>query len=497
MDIAMHTNTNERSIPVRSPSAGQERKIDAQAVSGLALDFDPGAATVQRPAGSYDLIFSMNGGGSIRLKGFFASVDGALPFFILPDGTEVAAVDLLAGSLFDMNTTAGPAVAPSGGTSYDDNAGEFISGVDKSAMLEADGWFAYTAGIGGLSVRPAPAADGRGQEETGAAETPKEEASGSVPPAGRMEERKTPPDGLYAFISIRPLLPDEYPLLNDILGTGVMAAGGIPRRMPDGVSVSEDGSRLVFAESLLDTGSPTSGETDAASGIPAPLVYEIQSDDGLVSLTIDGTEYFFAARESADGSPYYVLEDATGAAFRALANGGVALLDPILVPGSAGVWYLAFSAQPQSASDHGGSAVAPQSDPAEGVYGEIEGPAIVARGHTTSSAPAETGADAWDDAIAAPFFTGAEQVNSTEETPVGAWTCAAGAGGLTGIDIRIGDSVSLQAVRVDDSDSGAYWEATFNGDIVRLYNDGRVTFQPGSNAARDEATRIGIRGDGG
>ena len=490
MDIAMHTNTGGRSIPVRSPSAGQERKIDAQAVSGLALDFDPDAATAQRPAGSYDLIFAVDGGGSIRLNGFFASADGALPFFILPDGTKVAAADLLSGSLFDLNTTADPAV-PGGGTGYDDSAGGLTSGADTNAMHETDGWFGNAGGSGGFSVMPAPAADGREPWETGADDAREREESGINPAAGGAEERKTAeeqktsPDGVFAFISIRSLLPDEYPRLGDIVGTGVMTACGVPGRMPDGVSVSEDGARLAFDESFLNTGSRASGGADAASGILAPLVYEVQSDDGLVSLTIAGTEYFFAAREGAEGSPYYVLEDATGAAFRPLANGNSTLRDPVIIPGDEGVWYLAFSAQLQNASDQGRDGAVLSTDPAESIPGGVEGPSIIANGHTASSAPAKTWLDAEYDVIAVPLFADARQVYGTEETPVGVWTCLTGSGSLVGIDIRIGDIVSLQAVRVDASCSGAYWEATFNGDIVRLYNDGRVTFQPGSNAAPD------------
>ncbi|MDR2668998.1 MAG: hypothetical protein LBC14_03470, partial [Desulfovibrio sp.] len=100
----------------------------------LNFEFDPSRATVSRPENSNDLVFEVEGGGKVTISGFFEVGDESLPTLSLPDGVEVAAADFFAGSGIDTATAAGPRAAGSG-TSYADDAGDLLDGLDKLSVL--------------------------------------------------------------------------------------------------------------------------------------------------------------------------------------------------------------------------------------------------------------------------------------------------------------------------------------------------------------------------
>ncbi|MDR1685436.1 MAG: hypothetical protein LBR82_03170, partial [Desulfovibrio sp.] len=126
---------------VAVPRPGQGAEVVVQSSPGGRLDFgfDPGQASFSRPENSNDLVFEFEGGGKVTISGFFEVGDESLPALSLPDGLEVAAVDFFAGSDIDMTTAAGPR-SSGGGTSYADNAGDLIDGLDRLGSLGTEQW---------------------------------------------------------------------------------------------------------------------------------------------------------------------------------------------------------------------------------------------------------------------------------------------------------------------------------------------------------------------
>ena len=106
-----------QAVAVPAPVAGQNVAVNSSPAGDLQLQFDPANASFSRSGNS--LVFETPGGGSVTVTDFFVVGDQSLPTLTLPDGTKVAAADLLTG--LDMTTAAGPAAgaAPtSGGTNY-------------------------------------------------------------------------------------------------------------------------------------------------------------------------------------------------------------------------------------------------------------------------------------------------------------------------------------------------------------------------------------------
>ena len=123
------------SIRITKPNSGEKVAIPASAEDAgqrVAIGFDTGAGVIVDRADN-DLIFRFDNGGESRLTDFFVTGGKELPLFVLEDGTEIAAADVLASlnSDMDLATAAGPGSAPgSGGTSYDDNPGSLAEGLD-------------------------------------------------------------------------------------------------------------------------------------------------------------------------------------------------------------------------------------------------------------------------------------------------------------------------------------------------------------------------------
>ena len=129
-----------QTVRVPKPDAGAEIAITSSPGGVLDLPFDPGTATTTRVDNS--LVFELDGGGKVTVTDFFAVGDESLPNLRLPDGVEVASVDFFEGSGLDMTTAAGPGAGtpPGSGTSYDDDGGNLLNGVDKYGMLGTDYW---------------------------------------------------------------------------------------------------------------------------------------------------------------------------------------------------------------------------------------------------------------------------------------------------------------------------------------------------------------------
>ncbi len=130
-------------IRISVPTAGTVQQIPSAAGVQVEFGFDQSKALFERAG--VDLTVKVEGRGEVVLQNFFAVGDQALPTFVLPDGTQVAAADLLHSidPNFDISTADGPAAssAPSGGgTSYNDATGDLLGGVDRLGSLGADQW---------------------------------------------------------------------------------------------------------------------------------------------------------------------------------------------------------------------------------------------------------------------------------------------------------------------------------------------------------------------
>ena len=151
-----------QTVSVPRPDSGAQAAIASSAGGVLELGFDPGAATASRVDNS--LVFEVDGGGTVTLTDFFAVGDQTLPSLQLPDGTIVASADFFADSDLDISTAAGPAAAgppPGSGTSYADDTGSLMGGLDKFGMLGTDYWTRGTE-VAELGAGPAvftPVAD--------------------------------------------------------------------------------------------------------------------------------------------------------------------------------------------------------------------------------------------------------------------------------------------------------------------------------------------------
>ena len=141
---SQHTGSavnGERTLRVPVPAAGENVSIDMVQGSEVQLSFNPGEADVSRSGN--DLTFQLDDGGAVTISNFFVVEEGGeLPMLMLPGGDEVPAALAFADSGLDLSTAAGPgAGAPaSGGTSYDDNPGALLLGLDKYGMLGTDYW---------------------------------------------------------------------------------------------------------------------------------------------------------------------------------------------------------------------------------------------------------------------------------------------------------------------------------------------------------------------
>ena len=132
--------TTKPVVAVPAAQAGGSVTVASEAGANLHFQFDPAAADISREG--TDLVFSLDNGGVVTIGGFFEVGDNSLPDLTLPDGTVVAAGDFFNGSGLDMTTAAGSASgAPaSGGTSYDDDPGALLLGLDKYGKLGTDYW---------------------------------------------------------------------------------------------------------------------------------------------------------------------------------------------------------------------------------------------------------------------------------------------------------------------------------------------------------------------
>jgi len=169
-------------ITVSRPESGASTAIASSAGGVLNLGFDPGAATASRV--DNNLVFEVDGGGTVTLTDFFAVGDQTLPTLRLPDGTLVASADFFAGSDLDISTAAGPAAgpAPGSGTNYADDAGSLMGGVDKLGQLGTDYWASTTEP--GLEARGPAVVMGAGLDGLLSGGTPVEptDPTGPVPP---------------------------------------------------------------------------------------------------------------------------------------------------------------------------------------------------------------------------------------------------------------------------------------------------------------------------
>ena len=126
------------SASVPMPADGQTLSIPSAPGSIFALSFDPAQALFSREGDS--AVFEINGG-RVILNDFFAVGENTLPFFKLPDGSIVASADIFTD--MDLTTAAGPAASSatgSGLSSYADDPGSLIGGIDRLGSLGTFYW---------------------------------------------------------------------------------------------------------------------------------------------------------------------------------------------------------------------------------------------------------------------------------------------------------------------------------------------------------------------
>ncbi len=133
-----NTNSSARpTVQVAAAAFGAEVIVSAAGAGQLALNFDPSDASMSRSGN--DLIFDIDGGGTVTIRSFFEVGEEPLPSFVLGDGTLVASADLLAANDIDV-TPAAAATAMGGLRVYDDDAGSLMGGLDALDKLGQFRW---------------------------------------------------------------------------------------------------------------------------------------------------------------------------------------------------------------------------------------------------------------------------------------------------------------------------------------------------------------------
>ncbi len=136
------TQTQNQTIIAPAAPSREQVAVPFAEGSKLQLEFDPNEASISRV--DNDLVFSFDNGGQVTITEFFVTGGADLPMLVLADGVEVPSGDIFSALNpdMDLSTAAGPAAASptSGGTSYDDDAGNLIGGLDKLGTLGTDYW---------------------------------------------------------------------------------------------------------------------------------------------------------------------------------------------------------------------------------------------------------------------------------------------------------------------------------------------------------------------
>ena len=128
-------------ITLPTPSSNQHQQVSIVPETEITLDFNTGAASFEREGA--DLHITHENGGSITITNFFVAANTeSLPVFALPDGQQVASADFLKNFSIDVSTAAGPSASPtsSGVNSYEDGAGDLLTGVDTLGSLGTNQW---------------------------------------------------------------------------------------------------------------------------------------------------------------------------------------------------------------------------------------------------------------------------------------------------------------------------------------------------------------------
>ena len=310
-----NTTTDPRvNVTVPAPASGAEVSVASEAGGNLIFGFDPATATATRPEGSNDLVFDVDGGGKVTLSGFFEVGDNTLPNLTLPDGTVVAAADFFQGSDLDMTTAAGPGAgsAASGGTSYDDDGGALLAGLDKYGMLGTDYWGRGTA----VAAEFQDAADDVFVPTI--ALTPLFPGTPGFPGFPGYPGYPGVPGAPGENGTSVPETPGEN-------GPGVPGTPGTPNT-PQPVSYYMDvaGLNMRVDESYMPGGTNNAdGETPSY-----PIGFLISGNDGLASVTVNGVAY-----PVADGGL---------AGFESVSSNNGSLSDPQVIDNGNGTYTLIF-----------------------------------------------------------------------------------------------------------------------------------------------------------
>ncbi|MDL2271523.1 VWA domain-containing protein [Desulfovibrio sp. OttesenSCG-928-I05] len=287
---SISNSSNQQAIKVPAPLTGESLDVASVAGGILELGFDPGAATASRSGN--DLVFDVDGGGTVTLTDFFVVGDEALPSLVLPSGDEVASADYLASFDIDISTAAGPAAGPAGNPSsgsgeYGDESGSLINGVARIGSLGTNQWGRATdpsVEYTGLNAGPDPA------------------------------------------ISITPIIPGP---------------GGNPGdpSTPDNpvYYMAADGYNLKVDESYMEGGT----NYDPEKSDPVyQMDFLITTNDGLASVLIDGVSYAVAGG-TLTGFPAGGISGDSGM-----------LYNPVVVDNGDGTYNLSFTYQQGDAVQH-------------------------------------------------------------------------------------------------------------------------------------------------
>ncbi len=249
-------------IQLTRPQAGQTVTLTNIADGRFIFDF-PTADPVMERVGD-NLVFTFNDGASLVLENFYVEYNAeSLPAFVV-EGLDLSAQDFFAALDPDLMPAAGPA-AGAGDAARNSRYSEFgnaslLDGIDRLDGLDL-GW--------GESVQPEDAIDG----------------GGLLAAAEEGDEPFSP------VISIRPMPPVDPTNPSDPGGTGNPGGPVNPGgpKIPT-YTVSGDNVNVVLDEAYLANGSKLA-EGEKGGPISTEVGVVIESNDGLASLTINGTTY--------------------------------------------------------------------------------------------------------------------------------------------------------------------------------------------------------------
>ncbi|MCK4509381.1 MAG: hypothetical protein KAU27_12600, partial [Desulfuromonadales bacterium] len=138
------TTNNTVVVPTLDP--GQKVTITLNEGQVPQLNFDAGTQSTQEFVGE-DLVFTLDNGAVLTFEDFAKNInDGEVSSIMLEDGTMIPVEALIAAWNLEVpETAAGEAGAGGGSSSYGDDMGDSLGGIDKLGVQDPDPFGAVVA----------------------------------------------------------------------------------------------------------------------------------------------------------------------------------------------------------------------------------------------------------------------------------------------------------------------------------------------------------------